>query len=129
MAKSILKSIQNEVLEIVETFNKKHETFFQITFRGSFAYLSKIEKFPTEDFRHMIAQNMGVPLKKMPKPQEEIIETKIGRLQYNGQTDNWVFAVFKYSREIYDPNEWIFPGSSKLNGTIRGALNAGLELY
>lgn len=43
--------------------------------------------------------------------------------------NNWSFAVFRYSREVYDPNEFMFPGAEKLNGTIEGALKAGLSLY
>ena len=48
---------------------------------------------------------------------------------HNGQMDNWDFAVFKYSREAYDSNEFMFPGYEELDGTIQGALNAGLQLY
>ncbi len=39
------------------------------------------------------------------------------------------FAVFKYSSETYDANEFFFPGAGKLDGTIEGALRAGLEIY
>jgi len=28
-----------------------------------------------------------------------------------------------------DSEEWMFPGSSELDGTIEGALRAGMELY
>jgi len=72
---------------------------------------------------------MGVSVDKLPQQHNETIETKLGRLTYNGQIDNWDFAVFKYSREIYDPNEFMFPGYEELDGTIEGALNAGLQLY
>ena len=72
---------------------------------------------------------MGVSVNKLPQQYNEAIETKLGRLTYNGQIDNWDFAVFKYSREIYDPNEFMFPGYEELDGTIEGALNAGLQLY
>lgn len=43
--------------------------------------------------------------------------------------DNWSFAVFKYSNEKYDPDEWMFPGAFELDGTVEGALKAGLEIY
>ena len=56
-------------------------------------------------------------------------ESKLGRLKYNGQIDNWDFAVFKYSRESYDPDEWMFPGAEELDGTIEGALKAGIQIY
>jgi hypothetical protein len=51
------------------------------------------------------------------------------RLQYKGQMDNWEFAIYKYSREYYDPDEWFFPGSKHVDGTVEGALRAGLEAY
>ncbi|MFT6321258.1 MAG: hypothetical protein ACJAT4_002187 [Granulosicoccus sp.] len=72
---------------------------------------------------------MGVPVKKIPDNEIPIIETKLGRLKYNGKMDNWDFAVFRYSREIYDANEFMFPGAEHLNGTIEGALKAGQEVY
>jgi len=50
-------------------------------------------------------------------------------LNINGEIDNWSFTVFKYSRETYDANEFFFPGSMELDGTIEGALRAGMELY
>ena len=43
--------------------------------------------------------------------------------------NEWEFAIYKYSDERYDPNEWMFPGAEYLNGTIEGALKAGLEAY
>jgi hypothetical protein len=42
---------------------------------------------------------------------------------------SWDFAVFKYSREQYDPHEWMFPGQELLDGTIEGALRAGMKIY
>ncbi|MEM6769260.1 MAG: hypothetical protein AAF597_01645 [Bacteroidota bacterium] len=130
MAKSIPKDIKSKVLEIVETFNKEHNTSFEMTFRGKFAYLAKTEEQPMANiFRQMIAQKMGISTGKIPKQKGATIQTKLGRLKYNGQMDNWDFAVFKYSREFYDSEDWMFPGSSELDGTIEGALRAGLELY
>ena len=51
------------------------------------------------------------------------------RLLYRGQMDNWEFAIYKYSRNGYDPDEWFFPGSNHVDGTVTGALRAGLEAY
>ena len=51
------------------------------------------------------------------------------RLKYNGSTDNWGFAIFKYSDERYDPEEWFFPGGGHVDGTVEGAMRAGLEAY
>lgn len=41
----------------------------------------------------------------------------------------WEFAIFKYSSEAYDPEEWFFPGRDYVDGTIEGALKAGIEAY
>jgi hypothetical protein len=43
--------------------------------------------------------------------------------------DKWEFAIFKWSSEKYAPNEWMFPGSEFVDGTIEGAMRAGLEAY
>jgi len=129
-SKSIPKEIKNKVLEIVEVFNKEHDTTFLMTFRGQFAYLAKTEERPMANiFQEIIAKKMGIPLNQMPKKKTPKIETKLGRLKYNGQIDNWDFAVFKYSREFYDPDEWMFPGAEELDGTVEGALSAGQEIY
>ena len=53
----------------------------------------------------------------------------IARLTYTGSTDKWEFAIYKYSDERYDAEEWLFPGSGYLDGTIEGAMRAGLEAY
>ena len=129
-SKSIPKEIKEQVTQIVEAYNKKSKTNFQISFRSKFAYLSKVENNDsvTDFFREQLAKKLGRPL-NIPKQPDRKIETKLGRLTYNGQMDNWDFAVFKYSRETYDPNEYMFPGAEELDGTIEGALNAGMQLY
>jgi len=129
MPKSIPKDIKEQVLQIVDTYNEENETHFEITFRGQFAYLAKREERETNQFLEIIAKRMGVSMDKFPKQQDSTIETKLGRLKYNGKIDNWDFAVFRYSREFYDPDEFMFPGSGELDGTIEGALNAGLQIY
>ena len=54
---------------------------------------------------------------------------QICRLKYADSMTNWEFAIFKYSDEAYDPDEWFFPGSGFVDGTIQGAMKAGLEAY
>lgn len=34
----------------------------------------------------------------------------ICRLTYTGDMQHWEFAIYKYSDECYDPEEWFFPG-------------------
>jgi hypothetical protein len=41
----------------------------------------------------------------------------------------WKFAIYKYSKNNYDPHEWMFPGYDRVDGTIEGAMYAGLEAY
>ncbi len=41
----------------------------------------------------------------------------------------WEFAIYKYSDGRYDPDEWFFPGSGEVDGTIEGAMQAGLQAY
>lgn len=48
---------------------------------------------------------------------------------YTGAMDGWEFAIFKYSDERYDPDEWFIPGSEHIDGTVEGAMRAGLEAY
>ena len=132
MAKSIPKEIKVQVLQIAEAFNEKNQTALQISFRGQFAYLSKTKRQNAQvanTFRAIIAQKMGIPIQKMAEQDVPLIKTNLGRLKYEGQIDNWSFAVFKYSSERYDANEFMFPGAFELDGTIEGALRAGLEIY
>jgi len=53
----------------------------------------------------------------------------ICRLEYAGQRKGWYFAIYKYTDDRYDPEEWFFPGSERVDGTIKGALEAGMQAY
>ena len=53
----------------------------------------------------------------------------ICRLEYTGKMEEWSFAIYKYSDERYDEEEWFFPGAGHVDGTIEGAMKAGLEAY
>ena len=53
----------------------------------------------------------------------------VARLTYTGDLEAWDFAIYKYSNAKYDASEWLFPGSQHLDGTIEGAMRAGLEAY
>jgi hypothetical protein len=54
---------------------------------------------------------------------------RIARLTYTGALDRWEFAIYRYSDERYDPDEWLFPGAEELDGTIEGAMRAGMAAY
>ena len=98
----ITDKIKEEVQIIVDAFNKEHKSKFLVKYRGKFLYLEKVQGFSI---------------------------THVGRLEFRGDMKSWNFSVFKYSSERYDPNEWFFPGRSELDGTVEGALRAGLEIY
>ena len=97
--------VKNEVARIVDDFNKrniKNKSHFYITrYKGEYLYLDRVEYG-------------GSP---------------ICRLKYNGKIDEWGFAIYRYSRDTYDPDEWFFPGAELVDGTIEGAMKAGLEAY
>ncbi len=104
--KGIPKEIKEKVESIINKFNKKafkkSDCYYKARFKGKYLYLDRCDY------------------------------GKIGpicRLTYNGNIDDWDFAIFKWSKEIYDPHEWMFPGSENIDGTIEGAMKAGLEAY
>jgi len=55
--------------------------------------------------------------------------SEICRLKWTGDMENWEFAIYRHSRNFYDPNEWMFPGSGHVDGTVEGAMRAGMEAY
>ncbi|MFM7591624.1 MAG: hypothetical protein ACKO85_07500 [Isosphaeraceae bacterium] len=103
---SIPKAVKTQVEEIVTEFNKKwfrgSKHCYLVRFRGRFAYL---DRFEYEELR------------------------PICRVEFGGKIDNWDFAIYKYSSGRYDPEEFLFPGSDCVDGTIEGAMKAGLEAY
>ena len=54
---------------------------------------------------------------------------QICRLSYTGKMDGWEFAIYRHSKDRYDPDEWFFPGQEKVDGTIEGAMQAGVTAY
>jgi len=104
--KGIPKDVKEKVEEIIEVFNRKklrrEDSYYQARFKGKYLYLDRCDY-----------GNVG----------------PICRLTYTGKINDWEFAIFKWSTETYDPDEWMFPGSDFLDGTIEGAMKAGLEAY
>ena len=104
--KGIPKDVKEQVEEIVQRFNrdtfKGEDCYYSTRYRGKYLYLERYDFGAT---------------------------TSICRLKYTGKMDGWEFAIFKYSKERYDPDEWFFPGSQLFNGTVEGAMEAGLEAY
>jgi hypothetical protein len=96
---ALKERVEQEVLE----YNTANGTNYFVKFRSAFVYLARIDRNGKT--------------------------SKIGRLKYIPESDKWDFAVFKYSTEVYDPNEWFFPGQEFLDGTITGAMEAGMKIY
>ena len=102
---TIPDDIKRRVKEIVAQFNKgsgRADCYYEARFQGKYLYLDRCDY-----------GNMG----------------PICRLTYTSSMTDWEFAIFKWSREQYDPGEWMFPGSGLVDGTVAGAMKAGLEAY
>ncbi len=88
MAKAIIsKEIQQEVGELIDAFNQKTfkgsaDFMYVPKFKGNFLYLNRKE------------YNRIAP---------------VARLKYTGNIKKWDFAIFKWSSESYDPDQWFFP--------------------
>ncbi len=105
--KVISDEVRQQVEAIVAQFNKtelngKGRTSYVARFQGKYLYLDQI------------AYGRKGP---------------ICRLTFNGEMTKWGFAIYKYSDNRYDADEWFFPGSQHVNGTVEGAMRAGLEAY
>lgn len=131
MAKRIPDDIKAQATQLVLDYNKKHDTTFLISFRGKYAYLDKKEMIRKPSFaalQDLFAGKFEKLKAKKGDNAREVI-TKLGRLKFNGKIDDWSFDVYKYSREAYDPDEFMFPGIEHLDGTIAGACKAGMVIY
>ena len=106
MPTSIPDEVRTRVMGIVERFNRQNlaagECYYVARFRGRYCYLYRF------DYGR---------------------EGPICRLGYRGEPDDWEFAIFKWSTESYDRDERMFPGSQFVDGTVRGAMRAGIEAY
>ena len=128
--KAIPQEIRDEVIAIVDQFNEENarpqkaspmqrvmqmlgmaaenETIYPIgayvpRFQGSFLYLDRV------------GWNGRL--------------SEICRLKWTGSMDTWEFAIYKHSRNYYDPDEWMFPGAGEVDGTVAGAMRAGKIAY
>ena len=105
-SKKIPESIKKQVEEIVSRFNEESigdpDLYYSTRYRGKYLYLDRVE-FGTA--------------------------SSICRLEFNGKIDNWDFAIYKYSSERYDPEEWLIPGMEFIDGTVEGAMKVGMAAY
>jgi hypothetical protein len=103
--KTIPAKVKQQAEEIVKRFNQEKfdgiSSYYKLRFKGVYLYIDR--------------WNFG---RTGP----------ICRLKYTGQMDAWEFAIYKYSSGTYSPDEF-FPGWGFVDGTIEGAMLAGLEAY
>ena len=102
------KEVKEEVLKIVDEFNSDDLDLIN-------------------DFYRFIAEFRGKYLYLKTKKYDMV--SPIARLTYTGNMNDWEFAIYKYSSEKYDCEEFLFPGVECLDGTIKGALYAGNTAY
>src|SRR5262252_5177197 len=104
--RGIPDAVKTEVTAIVQHFNttviRNSHCLYVPRYRGKFLYLDR---------------------------QDDGSQHPICRLEYTGKMEEWLFAIYKYSDERYDEAEWFFPGAGHVDGTIEGAMKAGLEAY
>lgn len=102
----IPEAVKTQVAARIATFNRQvlHDAnvAYRPRYQGAFLYLDR------DDDGHL---------------------THVCRLQYTSTPDRWEFAIYKYSDERYDPHEWFFPGAALVDGTLEGAMRAGLAAY
>ena len=104
--KSIPESVKNQVDETVIHFNQ------QVIEDPIYSYTTRYEDY----FLYLDRTSLGVIL-------------PIRRLKYTGTMGEWEFALYQYNTQRYNPDEKLFAGSDNVDGTIEGALRAGLEAY
>jgi hypothetical protein len=105
-SRGIPDEVKTDVVAIVERFNttviRNPHCVYVPRYKGKFLYLDR------QDYGRLYP---------------------ICRLEYTGKMEEWSFAIYKYSDERYDAEEWLFPGSGHVDGTLAGAMKAGLEAY
>ena len=104
--KSLPADVKHEVERLVDQFNRDElaqcDRAYSVRFHGRHMYLDR------DDGRG-------------PNP--------ICRLEYKGKMTDWEFAIYKYSSDRYDPDECWFPGFELVDGTVAGAMRAGMRAY
>jgi hypothetical protein len=105
---SIPNALRQEIALIVQRVNqeiqKEQPVQYLTRYRGKHLYLDRIDFGESE-------------------------KQSICRLTYTGDMDSWDFAIYKYSDGRYDSEDWLFPGLEYVDGTIEGAMRAGLQAY
>jgi len=105
--KSIPNHVRQEVTEIIDHFDRE---------------------VLGEDYRMHIPCCKGAYL-YLDRDDGALRLSSICRLRYTGDMNKWEFAIYKYSSGRYDPDECFFPFEAFVDGTVEGALKAGMRAY
>lgn len=100
----IQSDIKSEVEKKISAFNRQHKCKYVYRYKGKFLYLDRTSGFLSS-------------------------LSPVCRLTFSGDIESWDFAIYKFSNESYDSEGFLFPGSEHVDGTIEGAMFAGLEAY
>ena len=109
---SIPIETQAEVQKLIDKFNRKNFSAPDFKELGIVGYSARFKG----KYLYLDRDDLGKP-------------SPICRLTWNGKMDNWDFAIYKYSDNCYDPEEWFFPGEEFVDGTVTGAMKAGMKAY
>ena len=73
-----------------------------------------VEQLRGRPWAHYVANYRGMHLYLGHQQGSRV--SPICRLTYTGDMQHWEFAIYKYSDEHYDPEEWFFPGAEDVDG-------------
>lgn len=109
---NIPDEIQAEVKKLIDKFNQENFSDDDSKEFGIVGYSARFK----DKYLYLYRDDMGKP-------------SPICRLKWNGKMDDWDFAIYMYSDNRYDPEEWSFPGDKFVDGTVTGAMKAGMKAY
>ena len=99
----IQNNLKSKIEIEINNFNTEHDCKYEARYTSKYLYFDRDDGF------------------------EKL--SPICRLEFTGDIKNWEFAIYKYSNQSYDSEECLFPGEQYVNGTISGAMKAGLRAY
>ena len=92
---------------------------------------TSIEKFNRKKMKDVPVKYVAAVSGKnvlIGRQQDHRLVEPMCRLQWNKEESVWDFAIYRYSRDGYDPDA-DFPGSGLVDGTVEGALLAVHKAY
>ena len=130
--KTIPQEVREEVIRIVEQFNEERRAARDLERRPA---LSSFLRRVIDN----VSEEGPAPGDYVPRFRGRYLYlgrakfggrlSQICRLTWTGDMDGWEFAIYRHSKNRYDPDEWFFPGAGEVDGTVTGAMRAGLRAY